>query len=203
MMVLLHISFIVLICITSGDALLCRKCISTEESSCTGPYVSCNPGYTCASKYRKTAILSSAPEIGFERLCQEPSECGNIFNVRFPLLTLLSTTSCCNTDYCDPPQIKSSSLNTTLNGVLCPSCYSLLFDSCTPNGTIACQGLETMCGTWIHASATVKDGIIGETLHYSTSGCVTKEYCGMNYLDNNENSISEIDVICRLPNSHN
>ncbi|KAM3921583.1 uncharacterized protein RB166_010993 [Leptodactylus fuscus] len=84
-----------------------------------------------------------------------------------------ASVSCCDTDNCTPAIPPGPAVNTTTNGVVCPSCISADSSGCSPTDIVTCIGNEDTC-----VLERVK--ITGSnSAAFSTRGCATKSLCNV------------------------
>ncbi|KAG8547091.1 hypothetical protein GDO81_029124 [Engystomops pustulosus] len=87
-------------------------------------------------------------------------------------MTVDINTGCCQANNCTPAAPIVSSGNTTANGLVCPSCFTLTSSTCVPDTTINCTGSENRCTTYsISTTASPPAPIM------AMAGCATDNMC--------------------------
>ncbi|XP_030069046.1 phospholipase A2 inhibitor and Ly6/PLAUR domain-containing protein [Microcaecilia unicolor] len=164
-------SFLTSICILSalvatGNSLICERCTNLHGASCTGVSETCGASKSlCIATLKETFMESHKRQI-FEKACGRKENCWNSSmtagNFRVTVNTL-----CCTSDLCNNGKPKLLSVNTTLNGQTCPSCFSSMnANSCDEEETMSCRGEETECIQF----DVVKRGFVTEL-----RGCATEQ----------------------------
>ncbi|XP_075046786.1 uncharacterized protein LOC142107321 isoform X2 [Mixophyes fleayi] len=172
--------------VATGFSLACIQCFNSSGSSCTGPPVNCLTGQTCVSAYTVvTTGSSSNPQYSIS--CGATNQCNVAGSWTIAGSTVLTGTSCCNTDNCTSALPALPSQGTAQNGVTCRTCSSTTSAYCYTGDTLQCTGNETMCGL-------LTTQITG-TITYSSAlrGCTTPSYC--NTLGTSTSSFSGLNVI--------
>ncbi|XP_077113424.1 phospholipase A2 inhibitor and Ly6/PLAUR domain-containing protein-like [Ranitomeya variabilis] len=84
-------------------------------------------------------------------------------------------TECCASDDCNRCKMKIPPYNSTLNGFICPVCYSYNSYDCMHKGYIECRGNELEC---IDFAATLhKEGY--PNFKFALMGCITQGGCSL------------------------
>ncbi|XP_071969192.1 phospholipase A2 inhibitor 25 kDa subunit-like [Engystomops pustulosus] len=183
---ILTLSLLSALTVTSS-ALLCTQCVSESSSSCSGPSVTCPPGYECGSSHTKTNVG------GFEtnvvvRACTVQSSCNFAGIIATPLGKTRVATSCCNTDNCLPAIPQFPAINNTRNGLVCRYCSTADSDWCYTSETVQCTGIEDRC-----LLQRVKQGGLKNALR----GCATKSVCDLGGQTKTDGrSTTEVKHIC-------
>ncbi|XP_073457865.1 uncharacterized protein [Aquarana catesbeiana] len=135
------LSFLCLLCvlITPGHSLSCIKC---SGISCTGPFETCMPNYSCGLAYEMT-IIGETITTSFLKSCVSNSKCNKVGSISFTGGRIKMGISCCNTDNCIPFQSQLPATSFQVNGLVCPSCASQSL--CDQQTNIQCTGSEQTC----------------------------------------------------------
>ncbi|KAM4015672.1 uncharacterized protein ACNLHF_002316 [Anomaloglossus baeobatrachus] len=170
-------SCLLLICIlwsssATGSALLCTSCSSLTSSQCTGPSVTCDSGYQCASISSQTIYQGSLSPVSIRTCMPSSSQCGVTGSMNTQQGRMWTAISCCNTDNCTPTIPSLPSVDSTLNGKVCSSCITTSSASCTSSNTMQCSGNENMC----LLQSTQSTGLVPLL---GIRGCATKSLCDL------------------------
>ncbi|KAG8549429.1 hypothetical protein GDO81_021229 [Engystomops pustulosus] len=104
--------------------------------------------------------------------CMPPSDCGFTYSETFKDQHNMIYISCCYTDKCTPSNAEFMRMvnNSSPNGLVCPTCFTLHFSSCKTSETVQCRGEEDMCYFY-----TTNE--IGSMNQYAGRGCTIKDDC--------------------------
>ncbi|XP_071969194.1 uncharacterized protein [Engystomops pustulosus] len=183
---ILTLSLLSALTVTSS-ALLCTQCVSDSPSPCSGPSVSCPPGYECGSTHTRTNVAASETN-AVARVCALPSECNVTGIIATPLGKTRVATSCCNTDNCVPPIPQFPEINNTQNGLVCRYCVTIDSDWCYTSETVQCAGKEDRC-----LLQRMKQGGLKNALR----GCSTKSVCDLGGQTTTDGvTTTEVKFIC-------
>ncbi|KAG8570109.1 hypothetical protein GDO81_014710 [Engystomops pustulosus] len=183
---ILTLSLLSALTVTSS-ALLCTQCLSENSTSCSGPSVSCPPGYECGSSHTKTNVGEFETN-SVARVCALPSECNFTGIIGIPLGKSRIAASCCNADNCVPAIPEFPEINNTLNGLVCRYCVTVDSDWCYTSETVQCTGKEDRC-----LLQRIKQGGLKNALR----GCSTKSVCDLGGQTKTDGrSTTEVKFIC-------
>ncbi|XP_078511647.1 phospholipase A2 inhibitor gamma subunit B-like isoform X2 [Lissotriton helveticus] len=135
--------------LTNGNAILCVRCISTEEQSCSREPEACPSGYNvCLTKIVQLTIDDASTAIEFIRGCGNyRDDCNKIESVSAVNIKISSNSTCCSQDRCEPQKPKVPVLKFFPNGAQCRTCFSVTSTECKPRGSLSCSGIRNRCVT--------------------------------------------------------
>ncbi|XP_063798356.1 phospholipase A2 inhibitor gamma subunit B-like isoform X2 [Pseudophryne corroboree] len=107
----------------------------------------------------------------YVRQCGESRMCSRSGSMSVPDGRLKTSTTCCNTDNCTPPQPVLTEDMNSKNGVTCKGCFSPNSSTCKAEILMNCIGNETECVTQLTSTT---GSILSKTI---SRGCSTKEMC--------------------------
>ncbi|XP_068098433.1 urokinase plasminogen activator surface receptor-like [Hyperolius riggenbachi] len=154
--------------------LTCISCSANSQALCSGPSITCpSTADVCISTYTQTQILQfGLANWTLTRGCGQLSQCNQPQYLTNDHMTVRINTGCCTTDNCTPPQPTEAVVSTVINGLVCPSCFSLTSTVCLADATTHCTGTENQCVTYSTSSVTdpSKPYLLAE-------GCATQGIC--------------------------
>ncbi|XP_040277167.1 phospholipase A2 inhibitor and Ly6/PLAUR domain-containing protein-like [Bufo bufo] len=150
-------------------ALSCTQCIS-NETTCSGPSITCPSGNQCGSTYTESTI-AGVKSTSLTRSCALSSKCGLNGSVTLQQGHMRISTSCCNTDNCTLNLPTYATTSSTPNGLVCRSCISAVSTSCNTDDTVQCTGEENMC---LLMKTHVSGSVSAST---AFRGCASKSIC--------------------------
>nr|XP_033818854.1 phospholipase A2 inhibitor and Ly6/PLAUR domain-containing protein-like [Geotrypetes seraphini] len=132
--------------ITTGLCLICEHCIDIHRDSCSGISKKCNEGDMCVIKL-ENATAGGKSYLSIFKGCEkeDPRICGNVLDSNSTGFSFIFYTVCCKEDNCNSRKVIVPPINTTENGLECPSCYISGSFECTTTETIKCVGTQEQC----------------------------------------------------------
>ncbi|XP_040183162.1 phospholipase A2 inhibitor and Ly6/PLAUR domain-containing protein-like [Rana temporaria] len=170
---------------SKGYSIVCKNCWHFATTPCTEPTVSCPNDQICVAAL--TMVIEGTkitPQYSVS--CGTQSECNVTGSLNFIYGRILTGTSCCSTDNCDPPTPQLPVESSVKNGLTCRTCYSGTSDYCYTGDKIECTGDQNKCGRMartLTGTFNTKD---------ATRGCTTESFCGI--LGNKKDSINGLNV---------
>nr|XP_033771026.1 phospholipase A2 inhibitor and Ly6/PLAUR domain-containing protein-like [Geotrypetes seraphini] len=161
--------------IAPGASLLCQQCTDLQHNNCsTSAPVQCHSSQThCVSILRQTILSVGGPKMmSIIKSCGTKKDCDLTTSTNAGSFQMITSSKCCNTDNCNPPQINIPLKETNPNGLYCMSCYSGSIDTCDKKENTTCVGGEDRC---IQYGVTIKSG--GQDMKIAVHGCATRNMC--------------------------
>ncbi|KAJ1105894.1 hypothetical protein NDU88_003298 [Pleurodeles waltl] len=157
--------------VSGGSTLVCKAC--SGYKGCIGVKSFCLPSEKSCAIFRTWATLGKVSTPSFVRTCfKGPSTCNTLYSVSAGKFRVTSYSKCCSANLCNTGSLNWPPMNTTVNGLQCPSCYTRNAASCNANTTIDCRGGENRC---IRFAGIVKTD--SGSFQTSFRGCATQSTC--------------------------
>ncbi|MEE6481801.1 hypothetical protein FKM82_012994 [Ascaphus truei] len=86
-------------------------------------------------------------------------------------ITVQISTGCCTGDSCTPTVPTVPPSNPEINGLRCPSCFSITSDQCDPMNNTECKGTENKCISYTLSNTG------GQKTAMAIYGCTTENLC--------------------------
>ncbi|KAM3921429.1 uncharacterized protein RB166_010801 [Leptodactylus fuscus] len=177
----------------TGYSLTCKTCaLSTNDTKCDGPTMTCQSDDSCVFAYTKVTIGDKVTN-QYTATCGKKKHCNIKGSLTFDTGSVLMATSCCDKDNCTTSFPAFPTLSTKVNNRTCDTCETDKFEECFSLKKQTCTGEETECGhTKIKLSGK-------QTLKDYMRGCATKSFCDV--LGNQYNDIDglkmDLKTFCR------
>ncbi|XP_073457298.1 phospholipase A2 inhibitor NAI-like [Aquarana catesbeiana] len=170
---------------SKGYSISCKNCWHFSTVPCKEPTVSCPNDQICVASLTEVIVgTTNTPQYSLS--CGTQSECNVTGSLNFIYGKILTGTSCCSTDNCDPPTPQLPVDSSIKNGLTCRTCYSDSSDYCYTGDKIECTGDQTKCGRM----ARTLTGTIN--MKEAIRGCTTGSFCDI--LGNQKDSLSGLNV---------
>ncbi|XP_073513788.1 uncharacterized protein [Phyllobates terribilis] len=146
----------------------------------------------CLSEHMKVEDAGRGVREEHSQRCGRSGQCNLFIVISNSNKTMVINTTCCQTQYCNPPMPNVSSEAEVKNGLTCRSCYTANSSKCNSNSTMFCTGIMDHCVTY---TATRRSGGSNET--EILIGCGTKDACayGRSFVGSNTNNL-EVNITC-------
>ncbi|KAM5131988.1 phospholipase A2 inhibitor and Ly6/PLAUR domain-containing protein-like [Mantella aurantiaca] len=172
MKTLLSLTLVASVLVNTG-ALICQKCVNYHGLTCDS-YIN----ETCSPKVNSCFVSIMMEKMGRVTYYQTSRGCAtyigtcrNTYNMTVGTdKELVSTTHCCNGDYCNKEPITFTRKDQKQNGLECPACIEK-GKTCEPK-TTRCQGTQNHC---FEFSGGIYNGTAFE--HWTCKGCATENVC--------------------------
>nr|QDH44595.1 sodefrin precursor-like factor C [Hyloscirtus phyllognathus] len=161
--------------ITIGEALRCLECKAEGKTNCPGQSVECmDKNDFCVTSIEYDILYGNlTPTI--RRGCMNVSKvCDGTIAMNSTGYQLMFHNDCCYTDNCNSGEIKMPKLNTTGNGLQCPSCFVEGGYECNSHQPVSCSGNQRDC--FIYIGKGYIPGT-GQNKYYYIAGCTTGDTC--------------------------
>ncbi|KAM4703513.1 phospholipase A2 inhibitor 25 kDa subunit-like [Rhinophrynus dorsalis] len=200
MKLLLIIGCIFSVSVTTVRSLSCTECLNVTGGPCTEEPTVC-PSYadSCVTSYTEVnAEVNATSNVTYHTLTRycglSNHSCGVAASMSSRDVNISTVSTCCNTDFCTPPNPILSSPNNTKNGLTCPACFETNATLCLPSKTVACRGNENKC-----IKITQKISLKGVHFSYVMYGCATENVCATPNNIAYANGTIQTKVYCRDP----
>ncbi|XP_059581301.1 phospholipase A2 inhibitor gamma subunit B-like [Alligator mississippiensis] len=166
------ILYVLLAFLDQGSSLQCEVC-REKRDSCSGSMETCNPGHDTCGIIKSETILGELKSRTYTKSCLSSDACRNPFlSMDFGKgIRQRTSIACCTGEACRTTSVQLPPVNTTLNGLQCPACYSVGSYDCG-NEIVYCAGSDTYCfdiaGTLLTGEVSVKAAM---------KGCTTLSEC--------------------------
>lgn len=165
MAALLGVLLIVSALTAPGFSLSCITCVDYTGAQCTGSSATCSAGSSCATSVSVSIVGSTTQSSTLTRGCAPANQCNITGSLSIQGGKIKISTSCCDSDSCNPTSPTLPADSTQANNLTCNTCATVTSDYCNSGTTIQCYGAETMCGRM----STYVSG--------SIRGCITPSVC--------------------------
>ncbi|XP_069597561.1 phospholipase A2 inhibitor and Ly6/PLAUR domain-containing protein-like [Ranitomeya imitator] len=169
---------ILFVFIVKGNSLKCRECTTTSKGFCRGKLLECPSRSKSCIKALGLTVIGDDVYKSFLRGCNDDDHLCNrdfVMNSGHGNKQTRIITECCTSDDCNRCKAKIPPYNSTLNGFICPVCYSYNSYDCMHKGYIECRGNELEC---IDFAATLhKEGY--PDFKFALMGCITQGGCSL------------------------
>ncbi|XP_071969181.1 phospholipase A2 inhibitor and Ly6/PLAUR domain-containing protein-like [Engystomops pustulosus] len=173
--------------------LRCANCTS-QSLACNHTFMSCPQGDVCGSDFSYDD-LGRGYSLSVTRQCINPSVCNITSSESIQRTHSIRVFSCCYTDYCTPStdRILQMINNTSPNGLVCPTCSSLLSNWCYTSETVQCKGEENMC-----FFLTIITKVVGRRAKAQVfRGCTIKSVCDQgNFTYEKGDTVHQETMVC-------
>ncbi|XP_059581296.1 phospholipase A2 inhibitor and Ly6/PLAUR domain-containing protein [Alligator mississippiensis] len=166
------ILYILLAFLDQGSSLQCEVCDAIGDS-CSGSMQTCDPGEDTCGIMKDETILGGEKVVTYAKECLSSDAC------RDPFLSMdfgkgirqRTSIACCTGEACRTTSVQLPPVNTTLNGLQCPACFSIGSSDCDTE-IAYCTGSETYC---IDFAGSFSSG--EGTLNTGVKGCISVSEC--------------------------
>uniref|UniRef100_A0A8C5WIB4 UPAR/Ly6 domain-containing protein n=1 Tax=Leptobrachium leishanense TaxID=445787 RepID=A0A8C5WIB4_9ANUR len=138
-------TLIFLVLLAAGAALECEVCYSLSSNRCSGHYETCGPSQDRCMETLTQTSLGELKSFVLKKTCGSVYNCTHPASMTAPGYRVSVTTMCCDTDYCNNRTMNWKAVNSTKNGVRCPSCLAHNSETCDRHTPLNCTGSETYC----------------------------------------------------------
>ncbi|XP_029432609.1 phospholipase A2 inhibitor subunit gamma B-like [Rhinatrema bivittatum] len=160
--------------VAPGTSLQCQQCTSMNSNTCSSPPQECQSLHThCISMLKETITgVGSSKMVTLIRSCGTNKHCDKVTSITAGSYHMMTMFKCCTKENCNTQQMSMPRTETDVNGLSCPSCYSLSSHTCDRKENTTCKGAEDRC---IEYDVTVKTGTM--EAKSAVHGCATRNLC--------------------------
>ncbi|XP_078507223.1 phospholipase A2 inhibitor and Ly6/PLAUR domain-containing protein-like [Lissotriton helveticus] len=182
--------------INEGSSLTCERCLSVDNTSCSGSLKLCRKGVThCVSGLRNKTTGPKVKITAFKG-CVKPAKqvsCDKEVVVTSTDGSMQISRKCCDSDKCNQIEIEVPPVNVTENGYKCPTCsLNNSANECKPVDDLLCVGMADQCATYTRTSH--KKGKPVKKL--SIKGCATMDACDGGHFNIASSKTYQYDAKC-------
>ncbi|XP_056398591.1 phospholipase A2 inhibitor and Ly6/PLAUR domain-containing protein-like [Hyla sarda] len=165
--------FVLAVCsalLAAGGALECEVCYAINSNTCSGHYEHCkSPRARCTVTLTEKTLQNDNGEmrsVVLEKSCGSVHSCSHPATLTTEEFRVRVTTMCCSQNYCNNGTVSWTALNSTENGLSCPSCFARNSQTCDVKSHVNCTGAENHC---VQYSATREGGFT-----ITVAGCASE-----------------------------
>ncbi|XP_078503158.1 phospholipase A2 inhibitor and Ly6/PLAUR domain-containing protein-like [Lissotriton helveticus] len=146
----------------TGDCLLCKQCIATGTTQCSGIFKQCSPEVTHCMKGLKNNTIGNNVILTAFKDCLDPSEkvtCGRESSYKNSFGYLRISRTCCDSDFCNGGDVEVPVVDENPNGYKCEDCLTTQSaDTCTAAEEVQCTGEHSTCVSFTGTASRPGDG---------------------------------------------